>query len=149
MKTKYKTNGKDFSIDRFIRTLENLSQNDKLKKPMLKSTVIIYRFRDKKTIKEIMTLTGLSERTIYNYIKDFFNDNIQFIHKNKYKKSSLDNFYNKETAENEIIAYFKENQPKTYKEAVETIKRKFNIKISLSATRRYLNKHNIFTSKKR
>ena len=49
--------------------------------------------------------------------------------------------------DNILLAEFKRKPPLTYKEASERIKKIFNIAISESATRAYLNKHKIYTKR--
>lgn len=66
---------------------------------------------------------------------------MRFIHRNDYKKSLLKNV--------ELSDIFKTKIPSTYKEATEIIKEKYDITISESATRRYINKIGIYTKKSR
>lgn len=103
-----------------------------------------------KSIKEIMKETNLCKRTIINYVQEYNNMNrdvggMRFIHKNKYKSSSLK--ITNVDGDNILLAEFKRKPPLTYKEASERIKKIFNIAISESATRAYLNKHKIYTKK--
>lgn len=128
-----------------IELLGNISNakygcSEKAKK---KAKVILLRF-DGKTIKEIMKETHLCKRTVINYINGYKQNELWYIHQNYYRKSSL-------KGNDDILNEFRKNQPHSYREATERIKTKFNIKISESATRRFLNKHNIYTirSKKR
>ena len=93
-----------------------------------------------------MKETKLCKRTIISYIKDYNNPNkyiggLRFIHKNEYKASSL------EKIKEPLLEEFKIHHPISYKEASARIMKLFNITISESATRSYLNKHNIYTKR--
>lgn len=118
--------------------LEYIKNNSENKKARKKATVILLKY-DNKSIKEIIDETYLSKRTIINYYYNYLKDGIKFIHsKGNYAKSSLSSikgFYDE----------FDERPPQTYKEASERIKKLYNITISESATRRYLNKIDIYT----
>ena len=124
----------------------NYSSSARAKK---KAKVILLK-SEGKSIKEIMKETKLCKRTIINYVKEFNDSNrdidkMRFIHKNNYKTSSL-KIANK-NGNNILLNEFKTNPPSSYKEASGRIKRLFNITISQSATRAYLNKHNIYTKR--
>ena len=93
-----------------------------------------------------MKETKLCKRTIISYIKEYNNPDryiggMRFIHKNKYKVSSL------QKIGNSLLEEFNLHPPLSYKEASGRIKRLFNITISESATRAYLNKHDIYTKR--
>lgn len=137
------------------------NRKDLLKKIILKQTysasnnakkkakVILLKSEGKK-IKEIMKETKLCKRTIINYVQEYNNPNpsiggMRFIHKNKYKTSSLK--ITNENGDNILLEEFKKNPPLSYKEASERIKKLFNITASESATRDYLNKHKIYTKR--
>lgn len=101
----------------------------------LKAKVILLR-KDGATIKSISEKLGISQRTVTNYIYGYKSKELSFIHQNKYKKSSLDSV-------DKLLDELK--KPSNYKEAAKLIKDKYNITISESAVRRYLNKHKIYT----
>lgn len=110
-----------------------------------KAKVILLK-SEGKSIKEISKNTNLCKRTIISYINEYTNPDrniggMRFIHRNDYKKSLLKNV--------ELSDIFKTKTPSTYKEATEIIKEKYDITISESATRRYLNKIGIYTKKSR
>lgn len=110
-----------------------------------KAKVILLK-SEGKSIKEISKNTNLCKRTIISYINEYTNPDrniggMRFIHRNDYKKSLLKNV--------ELSDIFKTKIPSTYKEATEIIKEKYDITISESATRRYLNKIGIYTKKSR
>lgn len=110
-----------------------------------KAKVILLK-SEGKSIKEIMKETKLCKRTIISYIKEYNNPDryiggMRFIHKNKYKVSSL------QKIGNSLLEEFNLHPPLSYKEASGRIKRLFNITISESATRAYLNKHDIYTKR--
>lgn len=113
-----------------------------------KAKVILLK-SEGKSIKEIMKETKLCKRTIISYVKQYNEPNrdggMRFIHKNEYKKSSL--IITDKEGEDILLDEFKKNPPISYKEASERIKRLFNITISESATRAYLNKHDIYTKR--
>lgn len=110
-----------------------------------KAKVILLK-SEGKSIKEISKNTNLCKRTIIIYINEYTNPDrniggMRFIHRNDYKKSLLKDV--------ELSDIFKTKIPSTYKEATEIIKEKYDITISESATRRYLNKIGIYTKKSR
>lgn len=110
-----------------------------------KAKVILLK-SEGKSIREIMKETKLSKRTIISYIKEYNNPDrciggMRFIHKNKYKVSSL------QRIGEPLLEEFKINPPISYKEASTRITKLFNIAISESATRAYLNKHKIYTKR--
>lgn len=114
-----------------------------------KAKVILLK-SEGKSIKEITDETKLSKRTIISYVKEYSNPNkniggMRFIHKNQYKKSSL-NIIDSEL-ENPIIMEFSHNTPISYKEATQRIKKLFNISLSESAVRRFLRNHKIYTKR--
>ena len=115
-----------------------------------KATVILLK-SEGKSIKEIQKETKLCKRTIISYIKDYNNPDknvgkMRFIHKYAYKVSSLEKVTNSD-GENLVLNEFHESSPKSYREASERIHKMFGISISESATRVYLNKHEIYTKK--
>ena len=123
-----------------------LDKDNKVVSPRAKlmAKVILLKSQNK-NINEIISETGLSKRTIEYCIASFFKDNkgfYGFIHKkgNKTRKSEL-------SKNKEILDYFKDNKPHTYKEATETIKAKYGIEKNISTVRRWLIKNNINTSK--
>ena len=110
-----------------------------------KAKVILLK-SEGKSIKEIMKETKLSKRTIISYIKEYNNPDrciggMRFIHKNKYKVSSL------QRIGEPLLEEFKIHPPISYKEASTRITKLFNVSISESATRAYLNKHKIYTKR--
>lgn len=113
----------------------------------VKAKVIILKAAGK-SINEIVKETNLSKRTVINYVKEYNSSNndmdrMRFFHKNNYKCSSL-NIIN-----HSLLKELKNNPPVTYKEATIHIKQLYNINLSESAVRRYLNKHNIYSSNSR
>ena len=125
---------------------QTYSASNKAKK---KAKVILLK-SEGKSIKEIIKETNLCKRTIINYVQEYNNMNcdvggMRFIHKNKYKSSSLK--ITNVDGDNILLAEFKRKPPLSYKEAAERIKKIFNIAISESATRAYLNKHKIYTKR--
>lgn len=114
-------------------------------KAKIKAKVILLK-SEGNSIKEIMKETKLSKRTIISYISDYNNPDkdiggLRFIHKNEYKDSSL------EKIKEPLLEEFKIHPPISYKEASKRIMKLFNITISESATRAYLNKHKIYTKR--
>ena len=124
---------------------KNHSSSARAKK---KAKVILLK-SEGKSIKDIMKETKLCKRTIISYVKQYNEPNrdggMRFIHKNEYKSSSL--IITNKDGENILLDEFKKNPPISYKEASERIKKIFNITISESATRAYLNKHDIYTKR--
>lgn len=104
-----------------------------------KAKVILSKAK-KKSIKEIQKETGLSKRTIISYTNDYIKYKKFFVQQYRYKRSRL---YNNP----DIIHYFKENIPKSYREASKIISKNFNINISPNATRLFLEKHKIYTER--
>lgn len=133
-----------------IKTLSNVTSkknHDSSARAKRKAKVILLR-HEGKSIKDIMEETKLCKRTIISYVKEYNNPDpkiggMRFIHKNEYKISSLNIFNN--DGENVVLKEFRENPPSSYREASERIKNLFNITISESATRAYLNKKKIYT----
>ena len=91
-----------------------------------------------------MNETNLSKGTIIKYLEAYCKRDMNGIIGNVvYKVSELENI------KSDLINEFKETPPYSYKEASERIKKLYNITTSESATRRYLIKNNIYTSRKR
>ena len=114
-------------------------------KAKIKAKVILLK-SEGNSIKEIMKETKLSKRTIVSYISDYNNPNkniggLRFIHKKNYKISVLEKIHAT------LLEEFKLHPPISYKEASERINKLFNIIISESATRAYLNKNSIYTKR--
>lgn len=125
-----------------ITSNSNYTSSVKAKK---KATVILLKAKGK-SIKDIMEETKLSKRTIINYVNEYNNPNkniggLRFIHKKNYKISVLEKIHAT------LLEEFKLHPPISYKEASERINKLFNIIISESATRAYLNKNNIYTKR--
>lgn len=123
-----------------------LDENNKLasNRAKLMAKVILLK-SDGKSMKFIKEKTGLSKRTIEYCIASYLMGTYsfyQFIQKNdKTRKSEL-------SKNNDILEYFKENNPTSYKEARETIITKFRIEKNISTVRRWLIKNGIKPSKK-
>lgn len=125
-----------------ITSNSNYTSSVKAKK---KATVILLKAKGK-SIKDIMEETKLSKRTIINYVNEYNNPNkniggLRFIHKKNYKISVLEKIHAT------LLEEFKLHPPISYKEASERINKLFNIIISESATRAYLNKNSIYTKR--
>jgi len=134
------------------RTLNNITlEQNYSSSPREKKKAMVILLKSKgKTINEISKETKLCKRTIINYVNEYNNKNrliggLSFIKKNKYKDSSLKIFNN--ANKNILLKEFKDNPPLSYKEASKRIKKLFNITISESATRVYLNKNKIYTKR--
>ena len=124
------------------KRLEEIKNNDKKLKARKKATVILHKSNNK-SIEEIIDETNLSKRTIINYYHNYLKYGIKFIHnKGNYVKSSLSSVKG-------LFDEFDENPPQTYGEASQRIKKLYGISLSESATRRYLNKMNIYTKNSR
>ncbi len=124
----------------FISSEKNFRHNLKKK---TKAKVVLLRSNGK-SIKEIMNETNLSKGTIIKYLEAYCKRDMNGIIGNVvYKVSELENI------KSDLINEFKETPPYSYKEASERIKKLYNITKSESATRRYLIKNNIYTSRKR
>ncbi len=124
----------------FISSEKNFHHNLKKK---TKAKVVLLRSNGK-SIKEIMNETNLSKGTIIKYLEAYCKRDMNGIIGNVvYKVSELENI------KSDLINEFKESPPYSYKEASERIKKLYNITKSESATRRYLIKNNIYTSRKR
>lgn len=124
----------------FISSEKNFRHNLKKK---TKAKVVLLRSNGK-SIKEIMNETNLSKGTIIKYLEAYCKRDMNGIIGNvAYKVSELENI------KSDLINEFKETPPYSYKEASERIKKLYNITKSESATRRYLIKNNIYTSRKR
>lgn len=124
----------------FISSEKNFRHNLKKK---TKAKVVLLRSNGK-SIKEIMNETNLSKGTIIKYLEAYCKRDMNGIIGNVvYKVSELENI------KSDLINEFKETPPYSYKEASERIKKLYNITKSESATRRYLIKNNICTSRKR
>ena len=124
----------------FISSEKNFRHNLKKK---TKAKVVLLRSNGK-SIKEIMNETNLSKGTIIKYLEAYCKRDMNCIIGNVvYKVSELENI------KSDLINEFKETPPYSYKEASERIKKLYNITKSESATRRYLIKNNIYTSRKR
>lgn len=124
----------------FISSEKNFRHNLKKK---TKAKVVLLRSNGK-SIKEIMNETNLSKGTIIKYLEAYCKRDMNGIIGNVvYKVSELENI------KSDLINEFKESPPYSYKEASERIKKLYNITKSESATRRYLIKNNIYTSRKR
>lgn len=114
-----------------------------------KAKVILLRYEGKR-IKDIQQETKLCKRTIISYIKEYNNLDVRiggmrFIHKNEYKTSSLN--IKDINGDYVVLKELRENPPHSYREASERINNLFNITISESATRSFLNKHRIYTKR--
>ena len=123
--------------------------NDSKVSELTKKKMIVIKYKvDGKTINDIISKTGLSKRTIINYCNAFnstdsYHEFFYFKNYNKQHKKSL-------FASNaDIINEFENDVPKSYKEAKERLKAKYNVDLSISTIRRGLNKQNIYTSKSR
>ena len=92
-----------------------------------------------KSINEIIKETKLSKRTIEYYFSRYKDNPTSFLHLIKYKKSMLSSI------RDDLIEEFKTYPPLSYKEAIERINDKWNIKISETQTRTMLNKYGIYT----
>lgn len=124
----------------FISSEKNFRHNLKKK---TKAKVVLLRSNGK-SIKEIMNETNLSKGTIIKYLEAYCKRDMNGIIGNVvYKVSELENI------KSDLINEFKETPPYSYKEASERIKKLYNITKSESATRRYLIKNNIYTSRKK
>lgn len=132
-----------------IRILNNIPKDITISKRVKTKVKVILLRNEGKSIKEIMAETHLCKRTIISYIIDFKNPDpriggYRFIHKNNYKQSSLN--INDDNGDNLIIKEFKMSEPKSYKAFATRLKELYDISISESAIRRYLNKHLLYTS---
>ena len=143
-KFKLKYQQKD-KLQRLINPEYKLNVSERAKR---KAKVILLRAQEK-SIKEIINETGLCKRTIISYVKEYSNPDLtiggmRFIHKNDYKISSLKGVQG-------LLDDFRITPPETYREAKDRIKKLYNITISESAVRAYLNKNEnkIYTSRSR
>ena len=136
--------------ERDKRRLESIkdetSQSSKWAK---KKSNVILLLSDGRNIRDVIKETNLSKRTIINYENGYLSKGFNYIHdRSKYKKSILNDVKVLDSNNNveKLSYYFKKYPPKTYKKAQKDIEEKFNVIISESATRAYLNKNKIYTS---
>lgn len=135
----------DTNQKKLLKNILSDKRNASSSRAKKKARVILLRAQGK-TIQEISSETNLSERTIKYYIKNYIThpvNGIRFIHQNNYKKSRLEKY------KSELCDEFKENPPYSYKDATVRINTHYNITISESAVRRFLNKNNIYTDRSR
>ena len=137
--------GKKIKLDeKRVKMLKRISNPDyNLNQRVAKKAQVILLAHKGKRIKEIMKETNLNKRTIINYTNEYINPDpniggMHFIHRNDYKKSSLKDVKG-------LLEEFKNKSPESYKEATQRIKKLYNISISESAVRRFLNKKDIYT----
>lgn len=130
------------SVKKYLEAIK-LNEYSKFKpKSILKATVILLR-HNKKSLSVIAKETGLSRRSVINYLSSYKKDGNKFIiGRGNYRKSAL-------SKETKLFEEFENNPPQSYKEATERIKNIYNIALSESAVRRHLNKIGIYTSTKR
>lgn len=106
-----------------------------------KAEVILMRANNM-SIQEIINKTGCSKRTIINYINMYLNcDENEFRHfilKKNYRSKLYEH-------KQKITSLFKDNPPKTYKEATNIIQNKYDIRISETQVRMFLNKCRIYS----
>lgn len=124
------------------RRIEFIANGDNKRKGKI-ANIILLRHKGKK-ISEIVTETGMSKGTVIKYLKNYQDDANKTIHRlPAYKISILDDI------KEPLINEFKKNPFSTYKEATQRINIIYNINLSESAVRRYLNKYNIYSSNSR
>ena len=123
-----------------LNLLKNIIENDSVRQISKRKANVILLKAEGKNTKTIHEITGISKRTIIYYLNGYINEELRYIHRNEYKKSIL-------KQGGKIEEEFQNSPPLSYKEAAKRIEKIYNIHISESACRRYLNKHNIFTKR--
>ena len=126
--------------DKSKRILGSIISNESISKRNRRKAEVILLKSKGDSNKTIHEKTGLCKRTIIYYITNYNKDEMRFIHKNEYKKSIL-------KQGGKIEEEFQNNPPSSYKEATERIEKLFDLHVSVSACRRYLNKHKIYTKR--
>ena len=124
------------SLEQFLQYWEN-KDGSRAKTIALKIKVILLR-DDDKTIEYIIKETKLSRRTIIYYTNKYLDNNRFFVIAQNRCKSVLE-------INNVKSIFLGDEPPLSYREAKERVLKIFNIDISTTQIRNYLNKNGIYT----